>query len=201
MKIEDLAGQALRLTVDDVRAAAGILKISLAKMRTVIAVDGTGRGFNPDTRRPVIHYEPYVFHRRTNGVFALSHPDLSYDRWFALPYPATQGQRYQQLEAALALSPTAALESVGWGLFLLMGYRYALAGFESAQDFALAMAESEGRQLLALARFIASQKDAHAALRKADWAGFARAHHGPAFAERGYDQRLKAAYQRELAVI
>lgn len=199
MKAADLVGAALPLTDDDVRAAAKLLGVSTAHVRAVMDVESNGRGFHPETRRPVILFEPHIFSRRTAGRFDASHPEISYGKWGDKPYPATQRQRYDQLVAAMALDEGAALQSASWGLFQIMGFNGGAAGFVTPQDFVRAMAAGEGEQLLAFARFVGSQAEMADALRRSDWAGFARRYNGPGFAQHGYDQKLKAAFQRRLA--
>ncbi len=199
MNIEDLTGAALPLTDDDVRAACGVLKVSAAHVCAVMEIESNGRGFHPETHRPVILFEPHIFSRETGGRFDAGFPDLSYPKWGAKPYLATQRQRYEQLQRALQLDVAAAIKSASWGLFQIMGFNAAAAGFPNVQDFARAMAHGEGEQLLAFARFVASRPETLAALQVGDWAGFARRYNGPGYAQHGYDQKLKAAYQRHLA--
>lgn len=196
MKIEALTGPATPLVEADVLRAARILGVSAAKVRAVCAVESNGRGFHPETRRPVILYEPHVFHRMTQGRFAAQHPDLSYKAWGARPYPASQAQRWGQLAAAMALDETAALSAASWGLFQIMGFNFRSCGFDSVQGFALAMCQTEGEQLAAFARFVGAQPEMHQALVAGDWAGFARRYNGEGYAQHSYDQKLKAAFAR-----
>ncbi|MFZ3005842.1 MAG: N-acetylmuramidase family protein [Phenylobacterium sp.] len=198
MKIEDLTGAALPLTDADVRAACDVLRVSPAHVRAVMEIESNGRGFHPETRRPVILFEPHIFSRETGGRFDAGFPDLSYPKWGAKPYVATQRQRYEQLQRAMELDLNAAIRSASWGLFQIMGFNAPASGFPNVQDFARAMAHGEGEQLLAFARFVASRAEMLAALQKGDWAGFARRYNGPGFAQHGYDQKLKAAFQRHL---
>lgn len=194
MTIDDLVGAALPLTDDAYAYAAGLLGVRAAKVRAVVAVESRGRGFHPDSRRPIILYEPHIFSRRTGGRFDAAHPDLSYPAWGQLPYPASQGQRWAQLGAAMALDEAAALESASWGLFQIMGFHAGVCGFASVQAFARAMAVSEGGQLEAFVRFVCADAKLLAALRAGDWAGFARRYNGPGYAQHGYDQKLKVAF-------
>lgn len=196
MNIDDLTGRGLALTDDDVLRAAKILGVSAAKIRTVMAVESNGRGFHPETRRAVILFEPHIFSKLTAGRFDSQAPTISYKKWRTLPYPASQGQRWEQLAAAMALQPTAAIEATSWGLFQLMGFNAKACGFDTPEAFARAMADSEGEQLAAFARFVDGQPAMRAALVSADWAGFARAYNGPSYAQNGYDQKLKAAFAR-----
>lgn len=192
--LDGLVTTAGKLTPDDIAKAAKILGVSSAHIRAVLAVESNGRGFHPETRRPIILFEPHIFSRRTAGKFNASAPAISYPKWGAMPYPATQAARWDQLGRAYDLAPRAALESASWGLFQIMGFNASACGFGTAEDFARAMATSEAEQLLAFARFIGGDAHKRDALRLGDWAGFARLYNGPAFASHGYDQKLKAAY-------
>lgn len=194
MTPDDFAGLATPLTEADLEAAAEALGVRVQKVQAVDQVESRGRGFHPDTRRPIILYEPHIFHRLTGGKFSEAHPDLSYPTWGTRDYPASQGQRYEQLFAAMALDEAAALKACSWGRFQLMGFNHQPCGFSTVQPFVRSMVRGEGEQLRAFARFIAASPAMHAALRAGDWAGFARRYNGSGFAQHGYDQRLKVAY-------
>jgi hypothetical protein len=196
MKISDFAGPALPVTNDDVCAVAKLLGVGVRHVRAVMAVESNGRGVHPETGRPTILFEPHIFSRETKGRFDEAHPDISYPKWGARQYSATQAQRYEQLGAAMALDETAALRSASYGLFQIMGFNHQACGHGTVQAFAAAMIQGERAQLQAFALFIVANHAMHDALKAADWAGFARRYNGPAYAQHGYDQKLKAAYAR-----
>ncbi|USQ97225.1 N-acetylmuramidase family protein [Caulobacter sp. RL271] len=196
MKIADFAGPALPVTDDDVCAVAKILNVTMRHVRAVMAVESNGRGVHPDTRRPIILFEPHVFSRETKGVFDASHPDISYPDFGARDYPSSQIQRYNQLERAMALNETAALRSASYGLFQVMGFNHRACGHATVQGFVADMIKGERFQLTAFAMFIIANPPMHAALRASDWAGFARLYNGKSYAKHAYDQKLKAAYAR-----
>lgn len=200
MKFEELIGAALPMAEGDYRAAAAVLGVGVPKIKAVQEVESRGRAYHPDTRRPIILYEPHVFHRLTKGRFSDSHAELSYPTWGTEPYPSSQTTRYAQLKAAMALDETAALKSCSWGLFQIMGFNCRLAGFDTVQGFVAAVCRSEGEQLLAFARFVSADTDLKQALRLGDWAGFARRYNGPGYAQHGYDQKLKVAFARQRAL-
>jgi hypothetical protein len=199
VKFADITGPATPLGPQDIPRAATILGVSAAKIGAVMDVESRGRGFHPETQRPIILFEPHVFSRLTDHKFDAAHPDLSYPEWGTLPYPATQGQRYAQLQAAMDLASSAALGSASWGMFQIMGFNSAAAGFESVESMVRAMCQSEGEHLAAFARFIGGNPVMLKALRAGDWAGFARAYNGKSFAQHGYDQKLKSAFARRSA--
>lgn len=191
----DFAGPAARLAPGDLTAAAAVLKVSLPAIQAVEKVESCGRGFHPDSKRPIILFEPHIFSKLTGGKFDKGHPDISYGARWSKPYPATQTGRYDQLLEAMALDETHALCAASWGLFQIMGYHHQICGFTTAQNFVQAMVRSEGEQLMAFARFVGAQPAMASALRAKDWHAFAREYNGPAYAAHAYDQKLKTAYQ------
>lgn len=197
--VDPFAGEALPLGEGAFQEAAKILGVGLAKVRAVDEVESRGRGFHPTTRRPIILFEPHVFSRQTEGRFDANYPWLSYKAWGERDYPVSQTQRYEQLRAAMALAPAAALAACSWGRFQVMGFNYKAAGFANVHAFWGAMKRSEGEQLRAFARFVAASPSMLSALQAGDWGGFARRYNGPGYAQHGYDQRLKAAYARHLS--
>jgi hypothetical protein len=155
-----------------------------------------GCGFRLDGR-PQILFERHIFRRETQGRFNQRAPQLS----------GTQGgyggmgSQYAKLEEALVLcateglGPEPALRSASWGLGQIMGFNAGLAGFASAESMVEAMCDGEDVQLLAMARFLRS-RNLHQALRRRDWAAFARAYNGPAYAQNQYDIKLEQSYVR-----
>lgn len=196
MKLADFTGPALPVTDDDVRAVAKVLGVTTRHVRAVMAIESNGRGVHPETKRPVILFEPHVFSRETKKLFDASHPDISYPVAGARDYPASQAQRYDQLVRAMALDEGAALRSASYGLFQIMGFNHRACGHATVQSFVLDMIKGERLQLSAFALFIVANHEMHAALKASDWSGFARRYNGPNYARNGYDQKLKAAFAK-----
>lgn len=155
-----------------------------------------GCGFRQDGR-PQILFERHIFRRETNGCFDVVAPHLSGPQG---GYGGLASQ-YGKLEEALTLSKKAglgiepALRAVSWGLGQIMGFNAALAGFDSAEAMVLAMLDSEDAQIQAMANFLRSQ-NLHKALRRRDWAGFARGYNGKSYAQNQYDIKLEQSYVR-----
>lgn len=197
-------GTAHRLTFEDYERAAEFLRCDLFAIRAVLRVEARGSGF--DFRlRPVILYEPHIFYRLlgsgplrnqavANGV--------AYLRWGFKPYPKTSDARYQQLERAILIDQSKALQSTSWGIGQVMGFNYARCGYVSAEHLVAGAKESEGEQLMAMCRYIKSAR-LDDELREHRWAEFARGYNGPGYAANLYDYKLAQAYkqfQREGAV-
>lgn len=194
MTPEAFAGPATPLAAEDLRAAAQRLGVNLAAVQAVETVESCKRGFDPDTGRPIILFEPYVFARATGHRFDASHPHVSFAERWAEPYPQGQRERYAQLFEAMRLDAEAALASASWGLFQVMGGNFKRCGFDGVEPFVRAMVGGEAAHLDAFVSFVLADPAMLKALQLKDWSGFARRYNGPAYAQHAYDQKLKAAY-------
>ena len=190
------AGAAVPLSESDVARAAQLLGVDEAAVRAVIEVEAASYGF--DARgRPRILFEPHIFWRELGpGILRSEAKEagLAYPRW-RRDYPRTMDARYAQLARAIQIDRTAALKSASWGLGQIMGFNYRLAGFDTVDAFVAAMKESEGAHLMAMAQFI-KNRGLDGALRRHDWAAFARGYNGPGYAKNKYDARLARAHAK-----
>lgn len=183
------------ITDADITAAAVKLGVSPAHIRMVRTVESGGKSFD-DKGRPVILFEPHIFHRRTGGAYSPS--DFSYARWRTKPYPRSYDARWQQMADAAEKNEAAALESASWGLFQIMGFHWQALGYASPQAFAEAMSRSEGDHLDAVVRFIkANGLTAKLAKCKAgdpdSCRDFARSYNGAGYANNQYHVRMAEA--------
>lgn len=160
-------------------------------------VESGGAGFDPVTGRPVILFEPHVFNRLTEGRFAASHPRVAYASRGDRPYPKGQAARYEQLLEACSLHPAAALSAASWGLFQIMGFNFGACGFDEVFEFVFDQARGEGRQLVAVCRFL-NEQGITRHLAAGDWAQVARRYNGPKYADNSYDLKLGRAFAKRL---
>lgn len=179
----------------DITAAAAQLSVSVGHVNMVLAVESGGRSFDA-TGRPVILFEPHVFHRRTDGAFSAS--TFSYAKWKTLPYPGNADGRWQQMANAAACDEQAALESASWGLFQIMGFHWELLGYASVQAFAAAMTWGERDQLDAMVRFILKNglQPALAACKPGNASScraFAKGYNGKGYEANAYHTKLAKA--------
>lgn len=189
----DFAGPALRLSPDQILAAANAVSLNVTLVETVYSVETGGRGgFLPDTR-PIILFEAHKFHEHTAGRFDTSDPSISSPVWNRALYSHTQTGEYDRLSVALGLDRQAALLSASWGLFQIMGENFAACDFSNVDAFVTAMVLSEAGQLSAFLAFI-RHEGMLPSLASCDWAGFARRYNGPGYAQNRYDSRLADAY-------
>lgn len=180
------------LLESDFAQAAKTLDCSVAALKAVTLVEAPHGGFNPNDT-PVTLFEGHHFHRFTDGMYDLTHPDLSYPKWTRQFYGKTWEAEQDRLNRAIFLDREAALKSASWGRFQLMGFNHKMCGFDHVEDFVDAMKTGELDQLLAFVAFVE-----HAGLgkflRRQDWEGFALGYNGPREKENDYDARLAAAY-------
>lgn len=187
-----------RITEQDMQQAATALDVDLASIKAVTSVESRGSGFLSDGR-PAILFERHIMRRqlaktgRDADLLVKYMPDIIN----ATPGGYKGGKaEHDRLYLARQVEPGCAIESASWGLFQIMGFHWALLGYESAADFEARMTRSEGEQLDAFVRFINADAGLHRALRSKDWADFARRYNGPAYAKNQYDVKLAEAYRR-----
>lgn len=186
-----------RITEQDVQQAATALDVDLASIKAVTTVESRGSGFLSDGR-PAILFERHIMRRR---LAALGRDVDLLQRYLpdvinGIPGGYKGGAaEHDRLYLAQQIEPDSAVESASWGLFQIMGFHWRTLGYTSAEAFAAAMTESEGRQLDAFVRFIKADAGLHRALRSKDWNDFAWRYNGPNYASNKYDVKLAAAYE------
>lgn len=179
----------------DILLAAARLNVSPAHIRMVMKVESGGRSFD-NAGRPVILFEPHVFHKRTGGRYGPS--PYSYARWKERPYPKSYDGRWAQMADAAAKDEEAALESASWGLFQIMGYHWEAFGHANVQAFVATMVESEAGHLAAAVRYI-EVNGLGPALRKCragdpdSCRDFARGFNGAGYARNSYHIKMAEA--------
>jgi hypothetical protein len=181
------------LTRADFEEIAGRLNCEWEAAAAVAEVESGPLGGFTSEGRPVILFERHLFSRKTSSRFDASHPTIS--NRSAGGYPRTQAERWAQLELAYSLDPAAALESASYGRFQVLGQNYPNLGMASAHEYVSKLARSEKDQLEAFEGFVRANNLADELQRK-DWAAFARAYNGPAYAQNQYDTKMANAYAR-----
>lgn len=181
-------------------SAAKTLGVPEAAVRAVAEVESSGNGFLPDNR-PKILFERHWMYKRlvSNGKTALANSSLvrSPDVVNKTPGGYKGGAaEHERLGKAATIDRTSALESSSWGAFQIMGYHWKALGYASIQEFVNAMYASDDKQLDAFVRFIKVNSNLLTALKKLDWATFAKGYNGSAYAENKYDTKMATAYKK-----
>ena len=177
------------------------LQVELAALKAMAEVESSGSGFlaAPD-RRPKILFEGHVFHRLTAGRYSDEHPDISHPKWDRKRYAGSLAGEWKRLQKAAALQQTAALQSASWGAFQIMGFNYALCGFDSVGQFVEGQSSGAAGQLEAFANLLSRPgSPLIQPLRRRDWAAFASLYNGPGYLKNQYDTKIAAAYARHVA--
>lgn len=186
------------LTDVDFARAAKELNVEVAAIRAVAEVEAAGAGFLPDGR-PAILYEAHVFHKETGGRHAHAKDRrgvaLSSPSWNQKLYGATGAAQHNRYEDARKLNPDAANKACSWGTFQILGQNHKVCGFDTSQEFVDAMWGGAPAHLDAFVKFIKGN-NLDGALRKKDWATFARGYNGPGYAQNAYDKKMASAYAR-----
>jgi hypothetical protein len=178
----------------EIEAAAKELDVEPDLIRAVEATESAidGRKSLSYQGRATILFERHKFRKFTGGLHD-AQPDLSnqvqggYGSW---------SSQYPKLERAFHLDEDAALKAASWGKYQILGENYGPCGYKSPRAFVEAMINSEQAQLDAFVSFVKSKPKIHQALKKKDWAGFAKGYNGPAYEKNQYDQKLKSNYEK-----
>jgi hypothetical protein len=186
-------GAARRLDDIDLPKLGARIGVGEDEIHAFLDVETTGHGFDAQGR-PVILFEPHVLYRNLSGAkrTAAVNAGLAYAKWGTKPYPKDS---YPRLKAACAIDETAALKSASWGLGQVLGENFKAAGYATVQAMVNDMMADEELQLAASVNFIKFHK-LDIALRKHDWATFAKGYNGAGYKKNAYDTKLANAYRK-----
>lgn len=187
-----------KATRADIIQAAKRIDVEPALIKAINDVESPKGGFYADGT-PVILFERHKFYDA-----------LTERKWYTKrnemvgKYPDICSQssgaynvrpQYDKLEIAATLNWDAAHEACSWGFGQVMGFNWQKLGYESIRDFVTKMYESEGQQLDAVCRYIKAT-GLDKALRRHDWAAFAKGYNGSDYQRNDYDNKLASAYAR-----
>jgi hypothetical protein len=182
----------LPMTAEGMLKVCDMLDVGEPEIWAVLTVETRGFGFLSD-RRPQILFERHIFSKQTNRQFDSSHPGISNRR----PGGYKGGSReYDRLEEAMRLDEEATLKSASWGLAQMMGFNFALAGYDSVRDMINAFVDNEDAHLESMGNFILARSNCRRGIQRQDWATFAACYNGPNFRINDYDNRLAAAHAK-----
>lgn len=190
----------LTLTEADFQSAAVQLGngISVNIIKAFATVEsGRRSGFGP-AKLPVIAYEGHIFRKYTQQKYDKTYPMLSYPyvekagpQWRA--NNKDQAKAWETLAAAYKLDPAAALMSVSWGMFQIMGFNFAACGYATVFEFAAAMKINAGQQLKAFIGFCRKKPALVNAMKNKDYIAMASQYNGKDYGD--YDRRIQKAYE------
>lgn len=183
---------------EDYTFAASLLGCEVKALKAVVKVETGGRGGFIADGLPQILFEGHIFWKelKARGIDPNSikgHSEILYPSWDKTKYKGGI-KEWDRLNEAIGISEEAALSSASWGLFQIMGNNYKAAGKGSVKEFVEENKKSEVNQFFLGISFIQSSTKILNALKKKDWATFARYYNGSGqvFV---YSNRLKEAYK------
>ena len=195
------------LSPELIQSAAEELGCESEVIEAVLIVESiNGSGFLPDGRVKILyerHVAARVLEKRGNRVSEIlqQHPQLAKLIGFAPYKPGEYGKVTEQwaklqklAELPVSDSEECAIMACSWGAFQVLGENYESLKYDSAQAFRAAVQTPEG-QLDAFVRYIKTNK-LQDALKKRDWAAFARGYNGKNYAKFGYDWKMQKEYVR-----
>lgn len=193
-KYNNFVGKAKRLEEGDIPWIGSAIGIGEDELRAFIDVESRGQGFDSQNR-PTILFEPHLFwrnlpiHKRDQAA----KQNLAAPRWGMIRY-GKYSEQYRKLAAAIEIDTEAGLKSASWGLCQVLGSNHRMVGYDTVEEFVMAMMDDEENHLRACVEFLkASGIDDD--LRARRWDVVARVYNGPGYKKHGYDRRLKSRYE------
>lgn len=193
------------LSEQDLVDFANKYDLELAAVKAVNEVESSGKGFLIDGR-PRILFEGHIFWKqlakrglRPEDFVSERTKNVLYKSWTKSFYEGGE-QEYDRLEKAAGMSDIdavhdAAYASASYGAFQIMGFHYELLGYPSVDSYVAHMYTHERAHLEAFGLFCEANNIIRH-LKSKNWAAFARAYNGPAFAENKYDVKLQKAFDK-----
>jgi len=139
-------------------------------MVAVLLIESGGKGIDKNTGKPVTRFENHIFSDQLKklGLFdqAKFNQHFTYnsgERWKdhtfnGKSFHGSQSKENEVLEFAKTISTEAAYRSASYGLPQVMGFNYALLGYDSAATMAAAFESSIKNQLDGFFAFIQNSK-------------------------------------------
>ena len=175
----------------DYEHLASTLHCDANVLKAVAEVESGHNAFAADGR-PIIAYERHRFYAFTDGKFGVDDEISNPQRG---NYTTDQSKSWDRLARAYALDKEAALKSVSWGRFQLMGENYAGCGYSSVEDYVKDLSKSEQGQFAGFEKFIHMKPPLLAAIQQKNWREIAHYYNGAGNID-DYAPKLEKAYTK-----
>lgn len=189
----DFVGTGKSRSPGGIAAAAASIGVETAALWAVIDVEAAGKGFD-SRNRPKMLFEPHKFYAELEDRPAQQKAAVKAGIAFKVRKKQYPADSYPRLLKAIAIDLLGAVRSASWGAGQIMGFNAKTAGYRDAvamvEDFKL----GEDEQIMAMARFIKSNRSMLNALKAKNWARFAELYNGPSYADNRYDVKLAQRY-------
>jgi len=186
----------------EIESVADRIGVDRAALLAIATVESAGKAFAivKGRKEPLIRFEGHYFDRHLPAEkrAAARAAGLADPTAGAVKNPSWQAARWGLLARAAAIDHKAAHESVSWGLGQVMGAHWAWLGYADVDALVAEARAGVAGQAALMARYI-DKAGLTDAIRRHDWAAFARGYNGPDYKRHGYDRKIAAAYARYAA--
>lgn len=176
-----------KLTKEQISILAANNGYEYASLKAIIEVESGGQGFASDTGKILIQFEPSWFKRKSpytpSGLWSVNGVER-------------QSKEWEAFNDAFSKNANAAMESTSIGMMQVMGFHYKTLGFNTVGEMWDFAKISESNQVELAIKFIKSIPKLDKALKDKDWQMVAYYYNGSAYKKFNYDNRLKAAYDK-----
>lgn len=155
--------------------------IPIPSIKAIIQVEANGEGFDSETGKIKIQFEPSWFRKLSkliNGLWISNKVDIQSKEWKAF-------------NDAYAKNPNKAMESTSWGAMQVMGFHFKRLGFETVGEMADFAKKSERNQIWLGLKFLQTDKYIYHAIIVKDWKTVAYRYNGSDYKINNYDKKLE----------
>ena len=168
--------------------------IDTAALLAIISVETPGQGFDANTGKILIQFEPVWFKKQApyapSGLWSVNKVDVQSKEWLAF-------------NDAFSKNPDAAMKSTSIGLGQIMGLHYQRLGYKTVGDMWDDAKKGIDRQIRQLVKFINTDNKLKVALMNQDWHTVATIYNGAGYKQLAlkygrtpYDESMKYAYEK-----
>jgi hypothetical protein len=172
-----------KITTEQIKDLAREFEIDWKLIKTIILVESSNNGFNPDGKI-VLRFEEKKFHDATGILVSNKHKNQT-DEWEAFV-------------KAYNIDSDQANLSTSFGMGQIMGNEFKKAGYDSVDKMIGEFKISEFYQVKGILNFCKNKKGLWAALKKKDWPTVAYLYNGPGYKMHTppYHERLENTYSK-----
>ncbi len=150
------------------------IKVEPEALRAFIDVESSGQGFDSNTGKILIQFEPVWFRRHE--------PYAPSGKW-SLNKVERQAREWEAFNDAWSINPESAMKSTSIGLGQVMGFHFERLGYTTVGEMWDDAKKGEERQIHQMAEFINTDHRLIKALREKDWHQVARLYNGAGYQE------------------
>jgi hypothetical protein len=159
-------------------------------LKSIIQVESGQRGFDPDTGKIIIQFEPAWFMREYKDWKA----ETRHTTWHSNKV-GNQESEWKAFNSAFSVNADAAMKSTSIGMMQIMGFHYAETGFKTVGEMWDFAKVSEYNQVLLAVKWIKTVAPLDLAIKNKHWQKIAYYYNGENYRAYRYDKRLLSAYE------